>query len=256
MTASGTVLVVASEDTATAWASRLVEEGVPALAVPSSSVARGPDVERAAGALCVAARPPADARPVVIVTSRNAVRFLPAAAGAGCSAVVVGEATARAARAAGFAADAGPGPDSAAGFASVARRLLAASPAPRAAIWLRGDVATREGVELLAAAGWAIEEFVTYVAVPRPTFADDVRGAPAAAAWVVGSPAAARALCAALGADAFPPGPGGPRVLVPGDTTAAALAVRGRVVPEIVPGLPEGLAARLRGAGPTSTTRP
>ena len=253
MTDGARVLVVASEDTAAAWASRLLDEGVSALALPWSTIAAGPDVERAAGALRAAAMADmagaaASRHPVVILTSVNGVRFLPARVGEGLSAVVVGTATARAARDAGFVADAGPAADSAAGFASVARTLLAKSRVPRTALWLRGDVAMREGVELLAAAGWQVDEFVTYVATPRPAFAADVRGAMPARTWVVGSPAAARALVAVLGADAFPPLLGGASVFVPGETTAAALVVPGRVAPELVPGLPEGLAARIAAA--------
>jgi len=263
VTEGARVLVVASEDTAAAWAARLVDEGVPAFAVPWSTIAPGPDLARAAGALRAAARGaaangPADPRPVVILTSRNGVRFLPARAGHGLAALVVGAATATAANDAGFVADAGPAAESAAGFASVVRRLLAASGAPRTALWLRGDAANREGVELLAAAGWRIEEFVTYVATSRPAFAADVRGALPARAWVVGSPAAAAALVTSLGPDAFPPRPGCARVFVPGETTAAAVSVAGRVVPEVVAGLPDGLATRFGAArgSPTSPTRP
>lgn len=251
MSSGARVVVVASEDTAAAWVERLLEEGVPARALPWSTVVPGPDVARAARALAGAASGGAGARPAVLLTSRNGARFLPPRSGGGLEAIVVGPATAEAARAAGFAvgpgaaADAGPDADSAAGFASVARRLLAASSAPRTAFWLRGDAATREGVDLLGAAGWRIEEFATYVATPRPAFEAEVRALVGVNAWVVGSPAAARALVAALGADAFPPPAGGPPVFVPGETTAAALAVAGRVAPEVVRGLPEGLAARL-----------
>jgi uroporphyrinogen-III synthase len=241
----GRVHVVASEATSHRWAARLEEMGVPARAIPWSVIAPGPDCERANDLLRVKGGDRSNPRRLVLFTSKNAVAFLPAHAGAGWQAVAVGPETARAAVDAGFTVDVEADADPAGGFASVARQLVARLGSDRRAIWLRGESAQREGVRILEAAGWIVAEFVTYVAEPRLGFEASVLRAPPARAWVVGSPAAATALLGAFGARGFPP-PGHPtRVFVKGESTAAALRSPGRAPVEIVTDLPDGVAARL-----------
>lgn len=248
------VVVVASERTAARWAARLVELGVAATAAPWSVICPGPDRELAGARLKARGEDAASRGRLVLLTSKHAVAFLDPGAGAGWRAVTVGAETAGAARAAGFALEPDEDLDSAQGFASVARRLVARHGPSRRAIWLRGESAHRGGVDVLAQAGWDVDELVVYAAEPRLRFDAEVRAALPARAWVVGSPAAARALRGVLGAREFPPAAGAARVFVRGETTAGVLRAPGRAEPEIVADLPDGLRSRL--AGPTSPTCP
>lgn len=238
------VVVVASQSTSTQWAARLVALGVPSIAVPWSVIGPGPD--RAAAHAALRAE---DARPtsrrIVLLTSKHAVAYVEAGAGAGWRAIAVGAETARAARAAGFTVDWDADADSAAGFAAVAKRLLESSGPAGRAIWLRGESAHRAGVDMLARAGWDVDEYVMYVAEPRVRFEADLRAAMPVRAWVVGSPAAADALRSAQGALRFPPPVGGARLFVRGATTAARVRVGGRVEPEVVVDMPDEVARRL-----------
>ena len=240
------VLVVASETTSRDWAKRLEALGVPARALPWSSIGPGPDCKRANDLLGVKGGDRSKPRRIVLLTSKNAAEFLPASVGVGWQAVAVGPESARAAIEAGFSVDADPDADSAAGFASVARGLVERLGPGRRAIWLRGESANRDGIEVLKAAYWIVAEFATYRAEPRLGFEASVLLAPPARAWVVGSPAAAAALTAAFGAKGFPPPVGQVRVFVRGETTAAALRVPGRAEPEIVVDMPDGIVERLR----------
>ncbi len=246
----GPVLVMASESTSREWAERLESFGVPARALPWSTIGPGPDCERANDLLRVKGGDRSNPRRIVLLTSKNAALFLPVRAGVGWQAMTVGPETARAAIEAGFTVDAEPVADEGAGFASVARGLIARLGHGRRAIWLRGESAHRDGVELLKAAGWIVAEFVTYRAEPRIGFEASVHLASGARAWVVGSPAAARALIAAFGTKGFPPPLGQARVFVRGETTADVLRLPGRAIPEIVADLPNGLPARLSAPPP------
>lgn len=217
-----TVAVVATEDTARVWAQALTAHRLPAVALAWG--ATGPPLDAAAPLRALQA----DDYDLVLVTSAAAARHLPATAGRGRPAAAVGEATAEAARAAGFrVVETGTGTS-----ADLARRLAAIPPARRV-LWLRGESAREEGAAILVAAGWRLSSVVSYRTRPNPGFGDLVRALGIPRAWVVGSPAAAAALLLALGEEAFPPGPGGPPVVVPGETTAAAVRIEGRVPPVV-----------------------
>lgn len=257
--AGGLVLVVASERTSIRWAERLEELGVAAKALPWSAIAPGRDCDRANDVLRVKGGDRSNPRRLVLLTSQNALAFLPPGSGAGWQAVAVGPETARAAVAAGFSVDVESDADPAEGFEGVARRLVARLGPGCRAIWLRGESAKREGLEVLEAAGWIVVDFVTYMAEPRLGFDASVRLAPPARAFIVGSPAAALALKGAFGPVGFPPAAGTTRVFVKGASTATALQSRvlggiERVTPEIVVDLPDGVVERLgpRRTGPAS----
>jgi uroporphyrinogen-III synthase len=106
----------------------------------------------------------------------------------------VGEATAMAARAAGFEVVL-VGRE---GAAALVEALLARSPRPRRVLWLRGEEVVAHGAQRLSAAGVALEEVVTYAARPLAGFAEEVRAAPEPGAVLVQSPRAALALADAL----------------------------------------------------------
>ena len=74
---------------------------------------------------------------------------------------------------------------------------------------------------------------VAYRNRPRADFRGALARVGMPSAWVVGSPAAGAALKAALGDARFPPPLGGAPVIVPGDTTAEALRMHGRMVPVV-----------------------
>ena len=109
---------------------------------------------------------------LVLLTSPNGLLetsgerpALPEGLGAGYAAACVGNLTASAARALGFSVrhvGTGTGAD-------LARALIAAG-GPGRILFLRGDVVRREGPDLLEAAGWRVEELVTYEARPRSAF--------------------------------------------------------------------------------------
>ena len=201
-----------------------------------------PGAARAAAAL---ARPRVQ---LVLLTSANALDGLPRLPRTRPPVAVVGPRTARVARERGFRVElAGTGTG-----ADLARTLVAAGP-PRRVLWLRGREATEDAARLLRAAGWHVDELVTYDTVERADLAAAVRRRGPVRAWVVGSPAAAAALRRALGPSAFPPPRGGAPVVVLGATTAAALRVGGRVRPLVADPSPGGLAARIRKGQPPST---
>ena len=220
---AGPVVVVATEDTARRWAAAIEAAGLPVLAMPWSHVVPTKPPEAILAAL---RRHDFDA---VLLTSAHAARFVPPSAGMGLAAVVVGEHTATiAAGIAGFHVKV-VGEEGAGGLA---RRLIESGP-PQRLLWLRGEEAHTEGADALAGAGWSLTSLVVYRTVPRPEMPVEARANRHTAVRVVGSPAAAAALRAALGADVFPPLDGGPPVVVPGETTAAALRVEGRPLPVI-----------------------
>jgi uroporphyrinogen-III synthase len=217
------VAVVATEDTAAEWAATLAANRFPAVAVPWARITPPADADAAARLLA------AGEYDLVLLTSANAVRFLPEEAGKGRFAAVVGRATEAAAKAAGFqVVEVGHTTAEA-----LARRLAEAF--PRRLLWLRGEAAREDGAEVLAANGWTVVGAVAYRARPDPGFGAALRALGVPRAWVVGSPAAASALRLALGEAVFPPPLGGPPVVVPGETTAEALRVPGRVEPTVAP---------------------
>lgn len=222
--AAGAVVVVATEETARDLALALVAAGVPARPCPWAGIAPPPDAEALDRALA------APGVEVLLLTSANAVRFAPPGRLAGRKAACVGAPTAEAARKAGcdvaWVGTAG-------GKALAIDLILARTPAH--ALWLRGERAKEEGAAKLRAAGWTVDEAIAYATRPRPDLAASLAAAPAPRAYLLGSPAAGEALVAALGPDAFPPGPGGPPVFVLGDASARALAREGRPAPVGVP---------------------
>jgi len=216
------VVVVATEEAASRWARGIRDGGVPAVACPWSTVAEPLDPLAASVAL---ARRDFD---LVFLTSARALRFLAPGSGTGLRAAAVGERTAREARRQGFLVEAtGRG-----GAEALAKRLVRGSP-PRRALWLRGETALETGAEALLAAGWAVFEAVSYRTVEVPALSEALARLGTPSAYVVGSPAAARALGRALGPDAFPPPAGGPPVVVVGESTALAARAPGRPEPVV-----------------------
>lgn len=237
--AGARVIVVATEETARRWAHGIRDAGIPAVACAWSTVANAADpgaVGRALASLTF---------DLVLLTSANALRSVPAGAGAGIAAAAVGDRTAREATRLGFSVDV----VGRSGAEALARRLAREGP-PRRVLWLRGETALEGGASILRAAGCAVTEVVAY----RTTEVDDLGpalgrlGAPAA--YVLGSPAAAKAVRRALGPDRFPPLSGGPPVLVLGSATADALAAPGRPPPLVSESVEvDGLVRALRTAG-------
>jgi uroporphyrinogen-III synthase len=131
---------------------------------------------------------------LVLLTSPFAVAMLGAGAAQGQPAACVGEATAMAARAAGFDVVV----VGRAGAAALVETLLARHPRPRSVLWLRGAEVVGVGAERLRAASVAVHEVITYDADPRAAFAAEVQAAPEPAAVLVHSPRAAVALADAL----------------------------------------------------------
>jgi uroporphyrinogen-III synthase len=217
------VAVVATEDTAAEWTGALAANRVHAVSVPWARVTAAVDPESALRLLA------AGNYDLVLLTSANVLRFLPPDAGTGRCAAVVGRSTAAAAKAAGFqVVEVGHTTAEA-----LARRL--AETFPRRVLWLRGETAREVGAEVLASHGWTVTSAIAYRARPDPDFGRALRDLGTPRAWVVGSPAAASALQLALGEERFPPPLGGPPVVVPGETTAEALRVPGRVEPTVAP---------------------
>ncbi len=240
MTAAATparVGVVATVETAAAWAAAIRGLGLTVVAAPFARVATPRDPARATMALS------SKRHDLVFATSSNAVRFLPADVGFGRAAAAVGAKTARALRERGFRVDF----EGAAGAASLAKSVAAAG-APRAVLWLRGERAREEGAAALRAAGFAVDEVETYRTEPLAEFPSTVAGLGTPAAWVVGSPAAVDALAAA-GALA----PSTPCVAA-GETTAAALRDAGISSVEVASEpTPDAIAQAVRSAiGATS----
>lgn len=236
----GPVLVVATEETARELALALVAAGVPARPCPWAEVVPPPELAALERALA------APAIDLLILTSANAVRFVPPARLAGRHAACVGAATAAAARKAGCVVD----EVGTAGAGALAVELILER-RPAHALWLRGERAKDEGAAKLRAAGWTVHEAVAYATRPRADLAAAVSAVAAPRAFLVGSPAGGEALVSALGPDAFPPAPGGPPVFVLGEASARALAREGRPAPVAVPPDAEGavraMAAALRG---------
>lgn len=236
----GPVLVVATEETARELALALVAAGVPARACPWAEVVPPTDPDALDRALA------APGFELLILTSANAVRFVPPARLAGRHAACVGAATAAAARKAGCVVD----EVGKAGARALAIELIVTQK-PGHALWLRGERAKDEGAAKLRAAGWTVNEAVAYATRPRADLAAAVSAVAAPRAFLVGSPAGGEALASALGPDAFPPGSGGPPVFVLGEASARALAREGRPAPVAVPPEAEGavraVAAALRG---------
>jgi uroporphyrinogen-III synthase len=228
------VWTVASADTARRWAAAVRAAGHDALPLAWSEIVGVGDPDDVVRAI---ARVGPD---LVLLTSPNAVRHLPAGLGDGLDAACVGEATAEAARGVGFAVrhvGRGTGMD-------LALELVAAG-APGLVLFLRGETVRPEGTEVLERAGWRVEDQVVYAARPRAAFGAEVAAAPAPAAVVVGSPRGAQALEAALRSARRDDGRCGP-VLGIGETTAASLKSLGfgRVRACDVPGV-EGILAAL-----------
>lgn len=213
------VWVVASEPTGRRWAEAIEAAGDAALALPWSEVVEPSDAADLAAAL--------DERPdVVLLTSANAVRYLPTCGARGMRAACVGRTTAEAARRAGFdVAVVGR-----TGAEEVARRVLAELPGAQRILFLRGSDARDEATEVLRAHGRAVRSAVAYETRPRAAFVSDVHAAPPPAAVVVGSPLAAAALDDALDVTERADAREVPAVAV-GETTAADL--RGRGFPRV-----------------------
>lgn len=131
---------------------------------------------------------------LVLLSSPFAVGMLATGQAAGQPAACVGEATAMVARAAGFEVVV-VGRE---GMTALAEAVLARSPRPRRALWLRGEEAVGAGVERLRSAGVTVEEVITYGALPLEGFVEAVRVAPEPGAVLVHSPRAAVALADAL----------------------------------------------------------
>ena len=235
------VIVVATEDTAARWARGIRDAGVSAVACAWSSVVPATDPSAAVAAL---ARRDFD---LVLLTSASAVEFLPVGAGAGLVAAAVGDRTAREARRLGFSVDVA----GRAGSEALAKRLLELG-SLRRVLWLRGETAFEAGAAILRAAGWPVTEAAAYRTVERPGLAEALLRLGEPAAYVLGSPAAARATASALGAATFPPPPEGPPVVVVGEATAKAARGDGRFEPVIADSVEvEGLVRALRSVLPS-----
>ena len=235
----GRVVVVATEETARRWARGIRDAGIPAVACGWSTVADASDPAAVGRALA------SHGFDLVLLTSANALRSVPAGAGEGLPAAAVGDRTAREAARLGFRVDV----VGRAGAEALAKRLAREDP-PRRVLWLRGETALEGGAAILRAAGTEVAEVVAY----RTTEVDDLDTALSrlvpASAYVVGSPAAAPAQRRALGTDRFPPPAGGPPVVVPGAATADALAMPGRPAPLVADSVEvDGLVRALRAGG-------
>lgn len=184
---SASVWIVASGETAPRWETVFRAEGLDVVGLPWSRIegVMEPDAVRAR-------LTQADVD-LVLLTSPNAARCVPPGGGAGLEAACVGEATAAAAREAGFRVTlVGSGTGRELAEALVRDR----SPAP--VLFLRGRDVRRAGLRILEAAGFAVAEEIVYEAKPLPDFVERVRAAPEPAAVAIGSPRAAEALADAL----------------------------------------------------------
>jgi uroporphyrinogen-III synthase len=229
--------IVASEGTVRRWRQGLERLGRAAVPLPWSEVLPPDEPE----ALAEALSEPTD---LVLLTSANAVRWLPS--GARPPAACVGAATAEAARAARFEVLlVGEG-----GGADLAHAILADLPDARRVLFLRGGDAREEATEVLRAHGRSVRSAVAYETRPRAAFVSEVRAAPPPRGGiVVGSPRAAEALADALDIS----GRAEERqvlVVAVGETTAARLEALGfpRVVAAARPGA-EGIAEALGSEG-------
>jgi uroporphyrinogen-III synthase len=207
----GPVWVVGSDRTVERWCHALSVAGVDAVALPWSEVTAPEEP----GDLEAALR----ARPdLVCLTSGNAARFVPSGVAAGLPAACVGEASARAASAAGFRIDL----VGRSGAADLARRILAERSAARSLVHLRGADALDDLPDLLRAAGRDVRSVVAYATRARGDFAAELAAAPDPVALIVGSPLAAAALDAALQASGRTVLRARPSVAL-GETTGARL---------------------------------
>ncbi|MCC7140068.1 MAG: uroporphyrinogen-III synthase [Planctomycetes bacterium] len=200
------VVVVATEETAAAWARSVEAAGRAAVALAFARAAPPADLGAVTRALAQA--------DLVLATSANAARYLPAGVGGGRPAAAVGAATARALEAVGFRVDVRGD-----GGAEALARALVRSRARGRVLWLRGERAREDGAAVLRDAGFVVDEVVAYAVEDDVAFPAAVR-ATAAAAYVVGSPAAARALAAAVSLAGVP-------CVAVGDATAQALRAEG-----------------------------
>ncbi len=232
--AGRSVVVVASEETAAAWAAALCGEGFEAEALPWSrieGVASEPETAAAAAG---------GAFDRILLTSASAVRFLPGATPRRVAAACVGERTADAARRAGLeVAEVGSG------TAEDLAEALVSGGAARRVLFLRARDARSEAASALRAGGVTVVEVVVYEARPDPGFAERVAVASAPGAFVVGSPAGGEALARAI-ARAGRTDLAARTVVAVGPRTARSLADIGFCRVEIAgaPG-PEGLSAAL-----------
>ena len=233
------VVVVATEETARRWARGIRDAGVAAVACGWSTVADATDPGAVSRALA------AGGFDLVLLTSANALRSVPAGAGEGIRAAAVGDRTAREATRLGFCVDV----VGRAGAEALAKRLVREGP-PGRVLWLRGETALEGGASILRAAGTAVTEVVAYRTTEVEGLAAALARLGPASAYVVGSPAAAQALVRTLGPDRFPPAAGGAPVVVPGAATADALAAPGRPAPVVADSVEvDGLVRALRAAG-------
>jgi uroporphyrinogen-III synthase len=204
------VAVVATVEAAAAWVAAIRQTGIVATAAPFARVTTPRDPSRVAMALG------SRRHALVLATSSNAVRFVPADVGFGRAAAAVGVKTAKALRDRGFRVEV----QGDAGAESLARAIVASGP-PRSVLWLRGERAREEGVEILRAAGFVVDEVESYRTEPVPDFAATIAALGTPSAWVLGSPAAVEAL-AGTGALSDPVS-----CVAVGETTAAALHAAG-----------------------------
>jgi uroporphyrinogen-III synthase len=233
------VVVVATEETARRWAHGIRDAGIPAVACAWSTVADAADPGAVARALG------AGGFDLVWLTSANALRSVPAGAGTGLSAAAVGDRTSREAKKLGFTVET----VGRSGSEALAKRLAREGTARRV-LWLRGETALEGGAAILRAAGREVTEVVAYRTTEVEGLGPAIARLGPAAAYVLGSPAAADAVRRALGPDRFPPPAGGPPVVVLGDATASALAAPGRPPPVVADSVEvDGLVRALRSGG-------
>jgi uroporphyrinogen-III synthase len=232
------VWVVATDESAARWSRGLEAAGFAATALPWSEVV-APDDPASLGA---AFAEPAD---VVLLTSANALRFLPTGAGAGRRAACVGASTAEAAARAGFEVRL----VGEAGGEELAERVVREMPAAAHVLFVHGSDAREEPVEVLRRAGRRVTGVVGYAKRPRAAFVAEVRAAPPPAALLVGSPRGAESLADALDAADRPDVRSEVPAIALGETTAARLralgfaCVRAATRPE-----PSAMAEAVRGA--------
>lgn len=188
MASAAPVWIVATDQTASAWAEvvaasgREVELLAWGAATPQSSVG---ELEAAVARL----RPS-----LLLLTSPEALLFLRGAQPPQVPAACVGPRTAEAAHAAGVpVALVG-----AAGAGDLVARLLALRPLPERLLWLRGREAREEAVDRLRSSRVGIEELVTYDVAPTADFGARLAQVADPVAVVVGSPRGAVALLEGL----------------------------------------------------------
>jgi uroporphyrinogen-III synthase len=208
------VWVVASDETVRRWCAALTQSGAHPVPLPWCEVAAPDEPD----AVLAALDPSID---LVLFTSANALRFFDAVVDR-LPAACVGNATAEAARRAGFSVEfVGHG-----GAEDLAQEVVRRFPSARRILFVRGREAREEGVEALREAGVEVRSVVAYQTRPRPSFVSEVREAPAPDAILVGSPLAAGALLDALDAASLW-APRDTLTVAVGETTAARLRALG-----------------------------